>query len=60
MNGVQQNFITVDRICDFIPFVSTVNNSLDLITKIVLRISEHLFPNFYQQVIQSPSDKTHR
>ncbi len=47
--------ITCDQYADYVPFVSTVTNIIDLIAKVVLAILEKCCPSCYAEIASYPS-----
>jgi hypothetical protein len=52
--SVSSVIVTGDRYADFVPFVSTVTNVIDLIAKVVLAIIERCYPSFYAEIASNP------
>lgn len=52
--SVSNALIKTDQFLDYIPFVSIVNNAVDLVLKVVLYIFSCILPRLYEQIEDNP------
>lgn len=60
MKGVQEIGIKINKVCDYIPVVSTGTNIIALVIKVALQVFEFVEASFYNDLVAQPLLKSYK